>query len=206
MLYTSGTYFALQSGQEYRALWHSPSQRELVERPDQCAFLKYTEDLPKKNIKGRKSKPKVMIYHENIYDTSRCFVNLYKLYKSKYPRDRPGHAFYLQSLNNPTAECWFSTIPIGHATLAKTISRVCHAAGIKRYKTIHSLRLVVTAGTDKLSSLVTSTACFLFSESISDMFSCCSILVHFAPSKLLSPVFSIISCSSIPYDIILTLP
>ena len=70
----------------------------------------------------------------------RCFVNLYKLYQSKCPRDRLGHAFYLQPLKNSTAECWFSAIPNGHATLAKTISRICHAAGIKGYKTNHSLR------------------------------------------------------------------
>ena len=81
-----------------------------------------------------------MIHHDNIDDTSRYFVNLYKLYQSKCPRDRPGHPFYLQPLKNPTAEFWFSATPIGHATLAKTISRICHAAGIKGYKTNHSLR------------------------------------------------------------------
>ena len=73
MLYMSGTYFALRSGQEHRALRHSPSQKELVEKPGQRAFLKYTEELSKNNqggIKGRKRKPTVVIHHENIDDTS----------------------------------------------------------------------------------------------------------------------------------------
>ena len=73
MLYMSGTYFALRSGQEHRALHHSPSQIELVEKPCQRAFLKYTEELSKNNqggIKGRKRKPKVVIHHENIEYTS----------------------------------------------------------------------------------------------------------------------------------------
>ena len=52
MLYMSGTYFALRSGQEHRALWHSPSQIELVEKPGQRAFLKYTEELSKNNQGG----------------------------------------------------------------------------------------------------------------------------------------------------------
>ena len=73
MLYMSGTYFALRYGQEHRALHHSPSQIELVEKPCQRAFLKYTEELSKNNqggIKGRKRKPKVVIHHENIEYTS----------------------------------------------------------------------------------------------------------------------------------------
>ena len=47
MLYMCGTYFALRSGQEHRALRHSPSQIELIEKPCQRAFLKYTEDVSK---------------------------------------------------------------------------------------------------------------------------------------------------------------
>ena len=62
MLYMSGTYYALRSGREHRALWHSPSQIELVEKPGQRAFLKYTEELSKNNqggIKGRKHSQKL---------------------------------------------------------------------------------------------------------------------------------------------------
>ena len=45
MLFMCGTYFALRSGQEHRALRLTPSQIELVERPGERAFLCYTEDI-----------------------------------------------------------------------------------------------------------------------------------------------------------------
>ena len=45
MLFMCGTYFALHSGQEHRALRLTPSQIELVERPGERAFLRYTEDV-----------------------------------------------------------------------------------------------------------------------------------------------------------------
>ena len=143
MLYMCGTYFALRSGQEHRALRHSPSQIELIEKPCQRAFLKYTEDVSKNHqggLKSRKCKTKVVIHHENVQNPSRCFVNLYKLYNTKCPKDRPEHAFYLQPLKSPTADCWYNTVPIGHATLAGTIARICRQAGITGYKTNHSLR------------------------------------------------------------------
>ena len=112
-------------------------------KPGQRAFLRHTEDVSKNNqggIKGRKSKPKVVVHHENATNPSRCFVNLYKLYQSKCPKDRPNQAFYLQPLKNPTNDCWFNTVPIGHVTLAGTVARICKKAGIKGYKTNHSLR------------------------------------------------------------------
>ena len=64
-------------------------------------------------------------------------MNLYKLYKTKCPKDRPEHAFYLQPLKSPTADCWCNTVPIA---LAGTIARICRQAGITGYKTNHSLR------------------------------------------------------------------
>ena len=45
MLYMCGTYFALRSGQEHRALRFVPSQIELVKRDGERAFLRYTEDV-----------------------------------------------------------------------------------------------------------------------------------------------------------------
>lgn len=143
MLYMCGTYFALRSGQEHRALRFSPSQIELVEKPGERAFLRYTEDVSKNHqggLKGRKTKKKVAIHHENTEIPNRCFVRLYKLYQSKCPVDRPDHAFYLQPRKTPTKECWYSTTPIGHVTLAATVGRMCKTAGINGYKTNHSLR------------------------------------------------------------------
>ena len=143
MLYMCGTYFALRSGQEHRALIFVPSQIELVKRDGERAFLRYTEDVSKNNqggLKGRKNKAKIVTHHENLDDSRRCFVSLYNRYQSKCPVDRPKRAFYLQPLKKPTGYCWFSSTPIGHSTLAGTISRICKAAGITGYKTNHSLR------------------------------------------------------------------
>ena len=60
VFFMCGIYFALRSGHEHRALRFHPSQIELVERPDQRAFLRYTADLSKNNpggLKGRTRKP-----------------------------------------------------------------------------------------------------------------------------------------------------
>ena len=83
VFFMCGIYFALRSGHEHRALRFHPSQIELVERPDQRAFLCYTEDLSKNNpggLKGRTGKPKVVTHHESSDNPSQCFVRLYKLY------------------------------------------------------------------------------------------------------------------------------
>ena len=81
MLFMCGTYFALRSGQEHRALRFRPSQIELVEREGARSFLRYTEDISKNHqggLKGRKVKPKVVTHHANEETPSRYFVNLYK--------------------------------------------------------------------------------------------------------------------------------
>lgn len=143
ILFMCGMYFALRSGHEHRALRFNPSQIELVEREGERAYLKYTEDLSKNNpggLKGRKNKCKVVIHHENISDPQRCFVNLFKLYQSKCPPNRPRDAFYLKPLSNPTEQCWYSVCPIGHYTLSQTVARMCREAGISGFRTNHSLR------------------------------------------------------------------
>lgn len=142
MLFMCGVYFAL-SGQEHRALRFKPPQIELVKKPGERSFLRYTEDVSKNNpggLKGRKHKAKVVVHHENLENPNRCFVNLFNLYQQKCPHNRPAHAFYLKPLKKPTDQCWYTILPIGHNTLAGTVARMCAAAGIKGYKTNHSLR------------------------------------------------------------------
>ena len=133
MLFMCGTYFALRSGLEHRALRFSPSQmvKELS-----WNIQKTFPKIIKAALKGGKAKE----HHENTDNPSRCFLHLYKLYLSKCPVDRPANAFYLQPLKNPTHDCWFSAVPIGHVTLASTVARMCKSAGITGYKTNHSLR------------------------------------------------------------------
>ena len=157
MVFMNGLYFALRSGNEHRALRFSPSQIEVVEREGERPYLLYTEDISKNHpggLKGRRIKPKVVRHHANIQNPTRCFVRLYKLYMSLCPSDRPHDAFYLQPLRKPTPECWYSRQPLGHNKLAQTVARLCKQAGIKGYKTNHSLRAtnatrLYTSGADE---------------------------------------------------------
>ena len=86
-----------------------------------------------------------MKHHANLEVPHRCFVRLFKMYQSLCPPDAPEGAFYLQPAHKPTPTCWFSRKPLGHNTLAKTVSRMCSSAGIEGYKTNHSLRATSTS-------------------------------------------------------------
>ena len=119
--------FSLRSGQEHRALRLTPSQIELVERPGQEGI--FTLFKKSRGTQGKKRQKKVVVQHEISENPSRCFVRLFKLYLSKCPQIRPSNKFYLKPLKNPTEDCWFSSFPIGHTTLAGTIARLCKCAG-----------------------------------------------------------------------------
>ena len=75
-------------------------------------------------LKGRKIKPKVVFDHANNQDLSRCFVNIFKMYNSLRPKDRPKDAFYLQPLPKPSPDCWFSNKRIGYNKLDGTVVRL----------------------------------------------------------------------------------
>ncbi len=69
MIFMTGLYFALRSGDEHRQLRFEPCQIELVERSGERPHLVYTEDISKNRpggIKGRKVKPKVVLHHANL--------------------------------------------------------------------------------------------------------------------------------------------
>ena len=136
MVFYNGLYFALRSGQEHRQLRRKPCQIEVVERKGERPYLVYTEDMPKKGLKGCNTTPKV---HANLEVPKRCFVRLFKKYQSLCPPDAPESAFYLQPARSP---CWYSKKPLGHNTLAKTVAKMCQSAG---YKTNHSLRATSTS-------------------------------------------------------------
>ena len=107
------------------------------------AYLRYTEDVSKNKpggLKGRKTKPKVVLHHTNEHNPEHCFVALFKLYTKLCPSDRPKDAFYLQPLKKPSPECWFSPKAIGYNKLDATVARLCKDAGISGYQTNHSLR------------------------------------------------------------------
>ena len=135
----NGLYSALRSGEEHRQLRFDPCQIELVEQPGQRPYLKYTEDISKNKpggLKGCKTKPKVFIHHANEENPERCFVQLFKMYSSLCPPDRPKDIFYLQPLKNMKPNCWYS---FRHNTLEGTVAKLCKKAGSSGFRTNHSL-------------------------------------------------------------------
>lgn len=84
--------------------------------------------------------PKVVQHHNNPSNPERCFVELFKLYQSLCPPDRPKDAFYFKPLAKPTPTCWYSCKPIGHNKLEGTVACLCKEAGIPGFRTNHSLR------------------------------------------------------------------
>ena len=81
MVFCNGLYFALRSGKEHRLLRMHDSQIEVVERPGERAYLKYTEDVSKNRpggLKGKNVKPKIVYHHANQTNPNRCFVRLFK--------------------------------------------------------------------------------------------------------------------------------
>ena len=143
MIFYNGIYFALRSGREHRQLRLRPCQIQVIEKEGERPYLQYTEDVSKNRpggIKGRNVKPKIVEHHANINNPQRCFVRLHKKYISLCPETPCGSAFYLQPAAKPTEKCWFTSRPLGHNTLTKTMSRLCETAGITGFKTNHSLR------------------------------------------------------------------
>ncbi len=61
---------------------------------------------------------------------------------SVMPRHPPAeiNSFYLQPMKTPTTSRWYTSRPLGHNTITKTMTRLCAAAGIGGFKTNHSLR------------------------------------------------------------------
>ena len=142
LVYMVGLYFALRSGSEHRWLWYAPAQIELIEKPHSRPYLIYQEDISKTNQGGlhsRTKQPKKVIHYANTTNPYRCFIHIYKTYMSKCPSDRPAGAFYLQPLQKPKCDIWFSKVPCGHNTLQKIVPELMKAAGLSGYFTNHSL-------------------------------------------------------------------
>lgn len=143
MLFINGLYFAWRGGKEHRQLRHHRFQIQLVEKPGETAYLVHKEDISKNHqggLKNGKIKPKIAMHHANIENPRRCFVRLYKLYNSLCPPNRPNNTLNLQPLQKPIKDLWYSTKPVGHLTLEKTVNRMCREVGISGYYTNHYLR------------------------------------------------------------------
>ena len=146
LVFMSGLYFALRSGEEHRQMRFSSIQ--LVEKPGLTPYLVYTELASKNNpggLKHRKVERKQVAHYANTGHPDRCFVEVYKQYCIRRPKDVSDDVFYLSPISNPKGTVWFKKSPIGIHTLSATVKRLCEKAGIHGYKTNHSLR--VTAAT-----------------------------------------------------------
>ena len=95
-------------------------------------------------IKQQKVEPKIVEHHQNLETPEQCFINMYECYLRHCLPDRKTSAFYLTPLRKPTNDVWYSTVPVGHNTLSKTVNRMCDAVGIKGFKTNHSLQVTAT--------------------------------------------------------------
>ena len=107
----------------------------------------YNEDISKTNqggLKSRKVVPKRVVHHSNLQNPSRCLVQLFVKYNQLCPKDCPDGALYLTPVKNPTSDCWFSCVPIGHNKLADTVPCLMREAGIDGYFTNHSLWVTAT--------------------------------------------------------------
>ncbi|CAG2208377.1 unnamed protein product [Mytilus edulis] len=62
------------------------------------------------------------------------------IHDSKSPEKKPKHAFYLKPLSKPTGQVWFAAMPVGINMLTATIARLCKEAGLKGFRSNHSLR------------------------------------------------------------------
>ena len=143
IIYMNGLYFALRSGNEHRSLRFSSSQIQAVVREGERPYLLYTEDCSKNHpggLKGRHFKRKVVKHYANLNNPQRCFVRIFQKYRELCPPNPKNNAFYLQPLKKHSATLWYSREPLGHNKLAKTVSDMCSKAGIKGFRTNHSLR------------------------------------------------------------------
>ena len=103
----------------------------------------YLEDISKTNQGGlanRRKQPKEVYHYSNEDDSTRCFIQLFKLYNSKCPEDRPPGALYLTPLSRPRGGVWYSKTPFGHNILGKVVTDMMKEAGYEGHYSNHSLR------------------------------------------------------------------
>lgn len=103
-----GLYFALRSESEHRQLKNGDI--EVVERPEEVAYVVYNESTSKNNsggLKNCKVKPRSFLHYVNKDNPQRCFVRLLKLYREHRPSsDTMDHdAFYLTPIPDPKGKC-----------------------------------------------------------------------------------------------------
>ena len=139
--------FALRSGEEHRRLRHFPGQISVVNTEGTVPYITYCEDISKTSqggLKSRKLTPKRVIHHANTENPSHCLVRLFLKYSVLCLSEHPDGALYFTPLKNPTEDCWYSCVPVGHNKLSQTIPCLMREAGVPGYFTNHSLLATAT--------------------------------------------------------------
>ena len=83
-------------------------QLQLHEPNDKPAFIVYHETISEANSGGLaqcKLKPKRVEHFASIAYPKKCFVHMYKKYRSLCPAESPADAFYLIPLRKPRPDC-----------------------------------------------------------------------------------------------------
>ena len=125
LVYCLGLNLALRSGKEHRDL--RPDMFQVFESIETGPYLLYTESGSKNHLGGlrdRKRENKSVKIFANQDNLDRCVMRLYTKYRSLRPMNAPADIFYLKPLINPSPECWFSSKPVGHNLLTKTVKRL----------------------------------------------------------------------------------
>ena len=141
LVYIFGLNLALRSGKEHRNL--KPDMIQLYESDSGMSYLLYSEHGSKNHsggLKERKVANKSVKVFANIEEPQKCPVRLYSKYMSLRPYSARKDVFYLQPLQNPVADCWYQSKPVGHNTLTQTVKRLCAKVGVEGHYTNHSLR------------------------------------------------------------------
>ena len=126
----------------------------------QC--LIYKEKQPKAykgGLKDLKHKPKEVIhFHTNEENNKRNHIELFKKYLSLRPNQTK--RFYLQPLQTPKGNCWYSRRPIGKNKLSKFVQETCLKSGVEGRKKLLCGRSCVGVVVIRNSLIFLSLTCY----------------------------------------------
>ena len=147
VLYLIGVNFSLRAADEHKSLQVGilGQIKCHVDEKQNCKFLEYTERRSKNHQGGladKNVKPKVVRCYENVANPKRCLVRLYQKYLAKRPSHdvKCSRDLYLRPLKNPSEFIWYSCQPLGVSTISQVVAKLADMAGLKGFKTNHSLR------------------------------------------------------------------
>ena len=137
----------MRAGAEHRALHREGFDSQItVKQIDGQDCLEYIEDMAMKTNQGGLKHEQLDAKNSVVYPSkisSRCPVEIFKLYLSKVPSSYTESALYLKPSSKKQLSRgypWFQNIPIGQNTLAKVVGRVTKNAALEGFFTNHSLR------------------------------------------------------------------